>query len=102
MATIHEATEGPDGKVFRGAVINETQAAARRRRGMDIVVSGDDAAENCQVARGIETQIGPNYHDGPHTLTAGPYALPHWQQDRSPPAGHAFYETHLRKSFAQP
>ena len=102
MATIREATEGPDGRVFRGGVIAKSEAVERRRRGLDTVVSGNDTAENCQIARGIENQVGPNYHDGPHTLTAGPYALPHWQQDQPPPASHAFYETHLKKSFAQP
>jgi hypothetical protein len=99
---LYEANQGPDGKVVRGTMIAEAEAVARRKSGLDIVVCGDDTVVNCQVARAIEDQVGPNYIDGPHLKRAGPHALPHWQQRQPPPEGHSFYETHVRKSFAGP
>ena len=101
-AVIHEASQGPDGKVFREAMIAEADAVALRRAELDIVVCGDETAENCALARAIETAAGKCYHDGPHERIAGPFALPHWQQDQPPPAGHSFYETHAKKSFEKP
>jgi len=40
-----------------------------------------------------EAAVGPTaIHQLPH-YRAGPYALPHWQPNPRPPAGHSFYET---------
>jgi len=102
MPTIHEANVGRNGKVFAGAMLTEAEAVGRRRQGQDIVVRGDDTVVNCQAARTIEDQVGASVHDGPHIRSAGPFALPHWQQLRPPPAGHSFYETQVPKSFVRP
>jgi hypothetical protein len=91
---IHEAT-CVTGGVERGAEITEAEAVQHRRSGRDIVVCGDDTHKNCLLAQRIEQQAtgGRCKHEGPHE-EAGLNALPHWQPNPRPPAGHSFYETH--------
>jgi hypothetical protein len=95
--TIHEATRVVGG-VRRGALLTFTQAVARRRAGLDIVVCGDNPFANCKEAQQIETTVGPCYHDGPHAA-GGLQALPHWQQRSGIPEGHSFYETNVTKAL---
>src|SRR5437868_3500147 len=93
--TIHEATCAMDGSgtVYRGIRIDEPAAVARRKAGGDVVVCGDDVAANAKLARTLEAQVSPRYtQEAPHTATAGPNALPHFQPDSRSPAGHTFYE----------
>jgi hypothetical protein len=85
--------------VAYGPQIDEPAAVARRRRGEDIVVRGDDTTANRGLARKIEAQVGPpSRPQFPHTSSAGPLALPHFHQQSRNPAGHAFYETDKRKA----
>jgi hypothetical protein len=71
---------------------------ARRKNGEDIVVCGLDKIANRNLAKLIEQTANSRYqrHD-PH-VNAGPNALPHFQPDPRPPAGHSFYETLNRKA----
>lgn len=103
-ATIHEAAlaGGPSGAVIRGAEIDPATAIARRRAGQDVVICGDDTAVNRGLAQAIETAVGPWLRQVPHTRTAGPLALPHFQQKTPPPEGHCFYETDRRKARKNP
>lgn len=100
---IHEADApaGENGRVYKGAQIEKQAAIARREAGLDIVVCGDNADSNRQLAKEIEEAAAgaDNYrrHE-PHPLTAGPDALPHYQPKVRPPEGHAFYETARRKA----
>jgi hypothetical protein len=91
---IHEATlaSGPSGAVLKGAEIDLATAIARRQAGLDIVVCGDEIRANERLARQIEAAVGPYEQEVPHRR-AGPNALPHFQPDPRPPAGHSFYET---------
>jgi hypothetical protein len=93
--TIYEAfpTTDATGAVRRGHSLTRAEAIAHRQSGGDVVVCGAHTPSNCAEARVIESAVGPCLHDGPHRLTAGPLALPHWQQRIPPPAGHSFYET---------
>src|SRR5262245_55806392 len=95
LPTIHEANRARDGTgaVFKGPQIDQTAAVARRRAGLDIVVCGNDASANRNLAKAIELAVGPYQRQRPHTQLAGPHALPHFQQQTSPPFGHSFYET---------
>ncbi len=97
--TIHEAerASGPSGAVLWGAEITQAEAVARRSAGLDVVVRGDDQKANRRLAGAIEAAAGPCYRSEPHER-AGPAALPHWQQEIAPPAGHCFYETDRRKA----
>ena len=69
-----------------------------------------DVGFACNIQLTVDTIDGPmeeppmEDHDGPgnrrshsgqqrHTETAGPKALPHFQQTLPPPVGHTFYET---------
>lgn len=93
---IHEATlaSGPSGAVLKGAEIDFTTAVARRQAGENIVVCGNDLKANRALARAIEATVGPiGRPQIPHTKTAGPAALPHFQQRSAFPEGHSFYET---------
>jgi hypothetical protein len=101
--TIHEASlgSGPSGFVDYGAEIDFAAAVARRQAGLDVVVRGDDISANRRLAREIEAGVGPYKREGPHKL-AGPQALPHYQPDPRPPAGHTFYETPRRKARKRP
>jgi hypothetical protein len=92
--TIHEATlaSGPSGAVLKGAEIDLVAAITRRQAGLDIVVCGDEVKANSRLARRIEAAVGTPKPQAPHK-TAGPFALPHFQQKTPPPDGHSFYET---------
>jgi hypothetical protein len=103
--TIHEAelAPGPSGAVQYGAEIDEVTAVARRSRGEDIVVRGDDTNTNRLRAFKIEARVGtPSKPQFPHTSTAGPMALPHFHQQSRSPGGHTFYETERRKARKKP
>ena len=79
-----------------------TTAIARRQAGLDIVVCGDTVDSNRSLAQAIEAAVGPYERQVPHTRTAGPLALPHFQQRGDSPAGHSFYETDHRKARTNP
>lgn len=98
--TIHEAerASGPSGAVLWGPEIDLTAAIARRRAALDVVVRGDDTRANRRLALQIESAVGPANRGVPHQGSAGPLALPHFQQVTPPPAGHSFYETDKRKA----
>jgi hypothetical protein len=91
---IHEAelASGPSGVVLKGQEIDLAAAVARRRRGQNIVVCGNDVKANGQLAKEIEAAVGPYKPQAPHRR-AGPHSLPHFQQQEPPPVGHSFYET---------
>jgi hypothetical protein len=101
--TIHEAdlASGPSGAVVRGAEMDVPAAVARRRAGGDVVVCGDDVDANRRLAQAIESAVGPCIRSEPHAK-AGPFALPHYQPNPRPPAGHTFYETTRRKARRRP
>jgi hypothetical protein len=90
---IFEATLGPGGSVVRGRTINQSQAEVRRANGDDVVVCGPDLAANRGLARIIEVNANGSAKRCPPHANAGPDALPHYQPDPRPPAGHTFYET---------
>jgi hypothetical protein len=98
--TIHEAerASGPSGAVLWGAEIDLAAAAARRRAALDVVVRGDDTSANRRLAWQIESAAGPASRGVPHKGSAGPLALPHFQQVTPPPTGHRFYETDKGKA----
>jgi hypothetical protein len=94
--SIHEAilASGASGAVLKGAEIDLASAVARRLAGLDIVVCGDNLRANRNLARAIETAVGPATRPQmPHKRSAGPAALPHFQQQTGNPGGHSFYET---------
>ena len=93
--TIHEAerASGPSGAVEWGSELGETAAVERRKKGLDIVVRGENRKRNRARARQIETAVGtPITEDAAHAR-AGPLALPHFHQTSRDPDGHTFYET---------
>src|SRR5436305_395285 len=90
---IYVAVLGPNGAVTKGQAITQAQAEARRKVGQDIVVCGPNLAENRNLAKTIESNANGNYKLCPPHANAGPLALPHFQPDPRPPAGHSFYET---------
>jgi hypothetical protein len=102
--SIHEAerASGPLGAVVRGAKIDFASAVARRQAGEDVVVCGDYLDQNRSLAQAIESAVGPSLRGPPHKRTAGPLALPHFQQRTPPPEGHTFYETDKRKARSRP
>jgi hypothetical protein len=92
---------GGAGFVEYGAKIDETAAVTRRQAGENVVVRGDDINENRRLAERVESAVGPRQRGVPHIRSAGPHALPHYQQTRRTPpgpAGHTFYETPHRKA----
>ncbi len=93
--TIHEAerASGPSGAVLHGAELTVEQAVARRAAGGDVVVRGDDINANRRLAEQIEAAVGPYLRMAPHRRSAGPLALPHFQQSDPSHPGHTFYET---------
>src|SRR5690349_10810317 len=95
---IYEATLGQDGRVNRGKLVDEAAAIALRRQGLDVVVCGDDIRKNRQLADTIERTANRSAKRCPPHPNAGPRALPHYQPDPRPPAGHTFYETPNRKA----
>src|SRR5262245_53568162 len=98
---IFKATRGSRGRAIRGAEIPEAEAVTTRRAGGDIVVCGWHLRANRNLARRIESAVGPCKRQDPHR-SAGPYALPHYQQITPPPEGHSFYETPNRKAAKGP
>jgi len=102
--TVHEAflAGGVSGAVEYGAAITEAEAQARRAAGLDVVVRGADDRANRSLAYAIEAAVGPALFQFPHRRTAGPLALPHFQQKAPPPRGHTFYEVGTRKARKQP
>src|SRR5436305_13621047 len=102
--TIHEAFCARDGSggVRRGRTLTRAEAIRRRRSGGDVVVCGPNTFTNAREAHAIESAVGPCVPDGPHLDTAGPLALPHFQQRVPPPEGHAFYETPIRQAVRAP
>jgi hypothetical protein len=102
LPRIHKATRGSLGKVIRGMQITEAVAVVEYAGGNDIVVCGDVTRANRSLARRIAGGVGACRLAIPHTKTAGPYALPHFQPDPRPPDGHVFYETEHRKAAVNP
>src|SRR5437763_13611046 len=98
-AAIFEASLGPRGSVMRGRGITHAQAEARRRVGQDVVVCGPDLATNRRLAGAIEIGANRKAKRCPPHASAGPSALPHYQPDPRPRAGHTFYETPNRKAI---
>lgn len=101
--TIHEATRATDGSgaVIKAAEIDEASAVDSRNTGRDIVVCGEDEKANRKQASDIETAVGPWLRQQKHKYSAGPQALPHFQQKTPPPNGHSFYETGKAKARKQ-
>src|SRR5438132_211846 len=90
VPTIHEAEResGPSGAILFGAEIAVEEAVARRQKGLDVVVRGNDTDANRKHAESIERRVGPTpLRQAPHRR-AGPLALPHYQQEDQPPEGH--------------
>src|ERR1700722_19155999 len=96
---IYEASLGANGSVVRGQAITQTQAVARRQAGQDVVVCGPSLSANRSLARTIELSANGSAKRYPPHVNQGPLALPHYQPDPRPPAGHTFYETPNRHSF---
>src|SRR5262249_2590886 len=98
--TVHEAAlaSGTSGAVIRGPAIDVAAAVARRKAGGDVVVCGDDLDANRALAGQIEAAVGPSKRGVPHTRSAGPRALPHFQQQDDRHKGHTFYETPKRRA----
>jgi hypothetical protein len=101
MPTIHEAelASGASGAVIRGIEIDMATAVARRHRGENVVVCGDDLKANRRLAERIEAAVGPCIRSAPHKHHAGTRALPHFQQQNPEHEGHAFYETVQQKAI---
>jgi hypothetical protein len=105
VTTIHEAELAPglSAAVEYGKEIDEPTAVARRRNGENVVVRGKDGDANRSRAYKVEVQVGPPTKPrSPHTISAGPMALPHFQQKSGSPIGHTFYETPRRKARKRP
>jgi len=102
--TIHEAerASGASGAVLWGAEIDFAAAVIRRQANEDVVVRGDDLDANRARAQSVEAAVGPYLRGPPHKRSAGPLALPHFQQFTPPPDGHTFYETDKRKARKRP
>jgi hypothetical protein len=96
---IYAATLGANGAVVKGAAVTQAQAEAMRQLGQDIVVCGPSLAANRRLAGTIERNANGTAKRCPPHVNAGPHALPHYQPDPRPPAGHSFYETPNRKAF---
>src|SRR5947209_15866246 len=86
---IHEASRasGSSGAVGYGAELSYDAAVERRRQGEDVVVRGHNKTQNRRKAGAIEAEVGKAERHSPHP-TAGPQALPHYQQVAPPPKGH--------------
>jgi hypothetical protein len=97
---IFEATRGSQGRVTRGAPIDQAQAETRRKAGLDVVVCGADHRANRSLAGLIERNANGTVKRCPPHLNEGPYALPYYQPDPRPPDGHTFYETSHRRASA--
>jgi hypothetical protein len=97
---IFEAVCGSGGRVIRAAQIDQAQAEVRRKAGQDVVVCGANHRANRTLAGQIERNANGTAKRCPPHPNAGPYALPHYQPDPRPPAGHTFYETSNRRASA--
>lgn len=97
---IYEATLGAAGAVV-GVLpaITQAQAEALRQNGLEVVVCGPNLAANRALAAAIELNANGSCKRCPPHANAGPHALPHYQPNPRPPAGHTFYETPKRKAF---
>lgn len=95
---IFEASLGANGSVVRGQAITQAQAEARRQVGQDVVVCGPNLSANRTLARAIEIGGNGTAKRCPPHGNAGQLALPHYQPDPRPPAGHTFYETPNRNA----
>jgi hypothetical protein len=93
-----ELVPGPSGAVQYGNELTPDEASERRRKGLDLVVCGGDSRTNRQLARRIESAVGPPTKAQPPEPKAGPLALPHFHQQSRKPGGHSFYETDKRKA----
>jgi hypothetical protein len=93
------AAENLSGLVLRGDEVDQATAIRERKTNRDIVICGDDVDVNRDLAKKIEASVGRYKRHDPHRR-AGPFALPHYQQENPPPRGHTFYETanKLRKA----
>ena len=83
------------------AQIDFATAVARRQAGLDVVVCGEDIQLNRDLARAIESAVGPTTRPQKPHKRAGPLALPHFHQQSRVPDGHAFYETDNPKRKAR-
>lgn len=99
--TIYEAelASGVSGGVLRGKEIDLDAAVSRRQAGDNVVVCGDDLKANRKQAEQIEAAVGPFVRSAPHKHSAGPRALPHFQQQDINHDGHTFYETPKLRSI---
>lgn len=95
---VFEASLGGNGSVIKGSAITQADANARRNAGRDVVVCGPDIRLNRSVAGAIEQAANGKVKRCPPHASSGPNALPHYQPDPRPPAGHTFYETPNRKA----
>src|SRR5208282_409867 len=95
---ILEASLGTNGSVVKGPAITQAQAEVRRKAGQDVVVCGSDLASNRGLAQAIERSANGSVKRCPPHASSGSSALPHYQPDPRPPAGHTFYETPNRKA----
>jgi hypothetical protein len=96
---IYEATLESNGSVKRGNAITQAEAEILRASGSDVVVRGPNLTANRCLARTIEMNANGSAKRCPPHPSAGPNALPHYQPDPRPPAGHSFYETPHRKTI---
>jgi hypothetical protein len=94
---IYEASLGARGDVVKGRAITQVQAEMLRKAGLDVVVCGPDLAANRSLAGTIERNANGRAKRCPPHASSGPNALPHYQPDPRPPAGHTFDETPNRK-----
>jgi len=95
---LYEAMCGPGGSVQKGAPLTRAQAEAMRQADQDVVVCGPDHRANRRLAAVIEQNANGTAKRCPPHKNAGPRALPHYQPDPRPPAGHTFYETEHRQA----
>ncbi|MFL6216685.1 MAG: hypothetical protein ACJ74J_22575 [Blastocatellia bacterium] len=96
---IYEASLGANGSVIKGQPLTQAQAEVRRQKGQDVVVCGASLSANRSVAGTIERNANGSAKRCPPHPNAGSLALPHYQPDPRPPAGHTFYETPNRKAI---
>ncbi len=100
VPTIYEAILGAAGAVVLvQPAMTQAQAEAIRQNGGEVVVCGPNLSGNRALAQLIEQNANGHWKRCPPHVNAGPHALPHYQPDPRPPAGHTFYETPHRKAF---
>ncbi len=99
LPEIYEATLGGNGSVHKGQPLTQARAVARRKIGQDVVICGANLSANRMLAGSIERNANGSAKRCPPHASAGANALPHYQPDPRPPAGHTFYETPNRKAL---